>query len=134
MTPQQPQQEYIITEEQLKVFGVTQAEIEAGINFADRLVALKEIRSRPLVAHTSSTEAPICDRCKTDQEPFCIGCERLIPHDTAIRNETLDNILSFISAYEEYIGLDNIDGFEIYGVKSVNLKEHIESLHKQEEP
>lgn len=53
-------------------------------------------------------------------------------HDATIRNQTLDDIMKFVCAYEDFIGLDNIDGFEIYGVKSVNLKEHIESLRTQE--
>lgn len=44
------------------------------------------------------------------------------------REDVLDNITKFVCAYEDFIGMDNIDGFEIYGVRSVNLKEHIESL------
>jgi predicted Fe-S protein YdhL (DUF1289 family) len=63
-------------------------------------------------AASHTTPPPICDRCKTDQEPFCIGCERLIPHDAAItaqaREKVLENICKNCGAkeYGSCVGTD----------------------------
>jgi predicted Fe-S protein YdhL (DUF1289 family) len=57
--------------------------------------------------------SPICDRCKTDQEPFCIGCDRLQAHDTAIRNATIEELYQRIKAERdpslEYVDWDSIE-------------------------
>jgi len=107
---QHPQREYIITEEQLQTFGVTQKEIDEGTNFADRLILLKAIRSRP---HTPAPEyiSSICDRCNTGEEPFCIGCDRLVQHDTAIARAAT------LAAYEEAIAELTVmksEGFQVH--------------------
>lgn len=154
MTKSQPQQEYIEIIE--KLGGVLKtANIENTPEWMDYVFGevipeaerkLEAICSRPLVAHTSSTEAPICDRCKTDQEPFCIGCERLIPHDTAIRNATLDEVKQYA---DTCIWIDDDccpgkmnegDGSDCDGCSYVDypnnadICEKIESLRKQGEP
>lgn len=45
--PAEPEQRYIVTAAQLKHFEITKEELEAGCNFGDRLIALKEIRQHP---------------------------------------------------------------------------------------
>jgi predicted Fe-S protein YdhL (DUF1289 family) len=68
----------------------------------EELYSVIKSRSHPTPA--PSPQSPICDRCRTGIEPFCIGCDRLQQHDTAIRNATLDDVreaLSHIRFQEE---------------------------------
>lgn len=42
-------------------------------------------------------ESPICKICKSGkQEPFCIGCERLLDHDAAIREDERNKVLNAV--------------------------------------
>ena len=53
--------------------------------------------------HTSPpAPVPICDRCKTDQEPFCIGCERLKKHDAQVVKDACEQMSTkkWIVVYE----------------------------------
>jgi hypothetical protein len=117
MTPQ-PQQEYICTEEQLTklIHGIDDA-LECHY-------FMKKIYSRP------HTQTPICDRCRTGTEPFCIGCDRLQPHDTAIRNAVLDVIIEFTKGNSETIEAD--DGTLEDAVFLGDLLAKLDSLRTQE--
>lgn len=116
MTPQ-PQkhkttEEYVINEHELFILctnGVWDRE--------ERMQIYRDVQNRP-----SPSPQPICDRCKTDQPPFCIGCERLIPHDAAIRNATLDEA---IKAFDK----EDSDGF----ANMVRAKHIVNSLRTQEQ-
>ena len=85
MTPQ-PQQEYIITEEELNKisFDYITNVFDKGTNVHDRVAFVNSIRSRPAPA------APNCDNCaelmaKAREYGFEAG-----------RNQTLDELIKFI--------------------------------------
>lgn len=42
------------------------------------------------------TQSPICDKCESGEEPFCIGCYRLKNHDGAIMAAERERIVTLI--------------------------------------
>lgn len=135
MTPHPQPKEYIITMARIiKARNMLMADGYHNADVLDRMVNL--LRSHPHTPAAPEIKVACCAACPC-RTPTCdIECKEWLSqqdHDATIRNQTLDNILKFVCTYEGFIGLDNIDGFEIYGVKSVNLKEHIESLRQSTE-
>jgi predicted Fe-S protein YdhL (DUF1289 family) len=127
MTEPHPQ-EYIITEEQVKIMS------EPGRGL--RWLAVR-IRSRP---HLAPAASPICDRCKTGQEPFCIGCERLKPHDAAIAKSAREQVLSLLEEWDYYnnrnFGKPHpvfADMIRMVREKPEDVRKHLESLRAQQE-
>lgn len=56
----------------------------------------------PRCQHDTRTHpsTPICDRCKTDQEPFCIGCERIRSHDIDTATRAREEALSILEEWD----------------------------------
>jgi predicted Fe-S protein YdhL (DUF1289 family) len=78
--------------------------------------------------------SPICDRCKTDQEPLCIGCDRLQQHDTTTRNATLEQVIEDYSReLKERIIKSNLPS-NCFDRLSLIIHESAESLRTKEQP
>lgn len=73
----------------------------------------------------ASEPSPICERCKTDQDPFCIGCERLKEHDRAIREDTFEEGKKAALLELDNLNLCTVTGYEA-GLKEGTRKGALE--------
>jgi predicted Fe-S protein YdhL (DUF1289 family) len=96
--PPNPNDLFLITREELDrcLDRMSASGYGVSANYVDAMV-----KTRP---HTPAP-VPICDRCKLDQEPFCIGCERLKEHDALVaqqaKKEVLDELILMIDTAQE---------------------------------
>ena len=76
-------------------------------------------------------ESPICKICKSGkQEPFCIGCERLLDHDAAIREDERNRVITaFIEkGYTRIETVAPLEGIHLGWVLLSDVKSCLESL------
>ena len=93
-------------------------------------------KPKDCATHTSpgTAASPICDRCKTDQEPFCIGCERLKPHDAQVAKAAREQVLQQVIDYCKKEAKENPDDEAWYDSTMENVADYCESLRAQQEP
>lgn len=74
-------------------------------------------RSHPATAAPGKIgTSPICERCCKDQEPFCIGCYRLQPHNDVIAAQARDKGINELLAVIENRFEDTNRGEGVVGV------------------
>ena len=111
----------------------------AGEESKFRLLQMWEREIRIIKATRMGTDArragksPICKICTSgEQEPFCVGCERLREHDTAIRGGERKRLLRLIKEWQRkhcyWFTLPHTDGEQRYHFDPAAFKEFLESL------
>ena len=78
-------------------------------------------------------KSPICKICTSgEQEPVCIGCERLREHDATIRRNEQRRLLRLIKEWQRkhcyWFRLPHTDGEQRYHFDPAAFKEFLDSL------
>lgn len=132
---------FLITRHELTLFAAN-----GFWDHDERIQTLHAVESRPHPAPATSeierfNRAMISGHTisKEVEVGISFSAQQLKDHDVAIRAEAarkaredfIKGLLVWIQENEQFTGCDNIDGFEIYGVLSTDIKKYLESLSPQ---